>query len=377
MNRYSEELERTQSDKDFINLINTNFTSLEPQISFSDLAPEIQSYYKSRMYEPDPKGLLKARQAIQKYYGKRQIPTNPENIIITASTSESYNQVFTALKDTPGKILLPKPSYPLFEYICKFTQTDFDFYKLKILNNKWVIDIDSVKSLIKKTKAIILISPNNPTGLVTNQEALNKIYEICHENNTSLIIDEVFSDYTYTNSPYLKYKPEKANTILLNGISKTSAMPDLKLAWINILGNKNDDLIDELETINDTYLNANQLSQYLLPTILEKSSELNPKWLQNLKNNREILKELIQNNLNINCAIPEGGIHACISFNTLAYKNEEIAVKLLKEYKLGVHPGYFYDFEADDPTIIISLLQNSENFKKGISRIDKFVIEYS
>ena len=376
MNRYSEELEKIQSEKDFINLINTNFTSLDPQISFDDLAPAIQSYYKSRKYEPDPKGLLSGREAIKEYYAKKGLAVNPKNIIITASTSESYNQVFTSLKDRPGKVLLPRPSYPLFEYICKFTQTDFDYYQLKISNGKWEIDLDSIKKQIKDTKALILISPNNPTGHVIDQSTLDKIYAICDRSGTVVVIDEVFSDYIYEELPSLKYST-KNTTILLNGLSKTSAMPDLKLAWINVIGNNTEELIDELETINDTYLNANQLSQYLLPIILNRSNELNPKWLQNLKNNREILKELIKNNSNIKCAIPVGGIHACISFNTLAYKNEEIAIKLLKDYKLGVHPGYFYDFEADDPTIIISLLQNTEIFKKGISRIDKFVIEYS
>lgn len=377
MNRYTEELEKLQSHKDFINLINTNFTSLEPQISFDDLAPFIQEYYKGRKYEPEPKGLLTARKAIQSYYADRHITINPENLIITASTSESYNQLFTALKDNPGKILLPKPSYPLFEFICKFTQTKYDFYQLKMVETKWEIDIESIKKEINGTKALVLISPNNPTGSVIDQTTLDEIYKICEENKVTLIIDEVFSDYIFDKVSTIKYYPEKATTILLNGISKTSAMPDLKLAWINILGKGNDELVDELETINDTYLNANQLSQYLLPTILKKSKELSPAWLQNLIENRNILKTFIKDNPKIKCALPQGGIHACISFSTLTWENEEIAIKLLKEFKLGVHPGYFYDFEANSPTIVISLLQNTEIFEKGISRIGKFVIEYS
>jgi aspartate/methionine/tyrosine aminotransferase len=377
MNPYSKILEKIKSKGDFLDLSNTNFINLPQIIRFDDLHAELQSYFDKREYEVESKGLIKARKAIAKYYKTRGHELDPENIIITASTSESYSLIFTSLLEFNNKILLPNPSYPLFSYLATYARLDPCYYNLKQEPDGFEIDIESIKENIKDTKALVLISPNNPTGMMINKSQIKAILELVTKHNVLLVIDEVFSDYVYENNDHEELLTEIRNynkTLILNGISKSLASPDLKLAWIMTLKD-NADLIDTLETANDTYLNCSYLTQSLLPAIFKKSIVNRDSWINNLNANREQLKKY--SNRTLQAILPQGGIHCIIDFPALAWKNEKIAIKLLEEYHLAVHPGYFYDLPVNSTKIIISLLQDPEKFKIALSRLVEFSIKYS
>jgi len=377
MNPYSELLESIKGEADFLDLTNTNFTSLTPLIDYSDLKQELETYLNNRNYAPTPKGLLKARQAIAEYYKAKNVKLDPENIVITASTSESYSLIFSSLLQSKDKILLPNPSYPLFSYLASYARTEPLYYDLIEEEGKWKIDLLSLKKNISKAEALILISPNNPTGMMISKEQIKSILDLIREKDILLILDEVFSDYVYEGNDHgelLKNIVEGNKVIILNGISKALASPDLKLAWI-ALHNCELSLIDRLETANDTYLNCSYLSQSLLPLLFNKGKAKREQWLEILNTNRNQLQNISSTLVNI--IIPQGGIHCVVNFPALAWENEKIALKLLEEYHLAVHPGYFYDFPPDSKKVIFSLLQDPEKFKIGLSRLIDFSIQYS
>lgn len=369
MNRYHKELEKLK-DTSLINLINTDFTSLDPRVGYEEIELGLKGYFNDRRYMPDPKGSIKARNEIIKLYN---IPSlTIDDILITASTSESYNLIFSSLLKHNDIILLPKPSYPLFEHLARYSRVRVRYYDLVIRNGKWRIDIDSIKVDDKRIKAIVLITPNNPTGMVTHKEDMEAIKKIVEDKDLYLIIDEVFSSYVYKGEHI--YPDTNQNVFILNGISKSLALPDLKLAWIGVRGRDKVKMIDKLETANDTYLNCSYLVQELLPQLFRSSLKFRKKWIEILNRNRDELKKFLLIEKSIIGVLPEGGIHCILNFPNLVWENEEIAIRLLKEHKLITHPGYFYDL--DSPSIVISILNDNQIFKKGLSRLHEFGIKY-
>jgi len=377
MNPYSQLLETIKNEKDFIDLTNTNFTTLTPLLNFNKLQADLKSYLNNRKYEPDPKGLLSARNAISKYYKDKGFSIDPNNIIITASTSESYALIFSSLLKYEDKVLLPNPSYPLFSYLASYTRIKPLFYNLKEKAGRWRVDLESLKRNLGSTKALVLISPNNPTGMMLSKEDIENILDLIKGKDILLILDEVFCDYIYAGNDHgelLENIVKSNKVIILNGISKSLASPDLKLAWMAI-PNYDQDLIDTLETANDTYLNCSYLTQALLPKLFKISNEKRGKWLEQLNRNRNLL--IAMNSKRLSLIPPQGGIHCVIDFPALAWENERIALKLLEEYLIAVHPGYFYDFPASSNKIIISLIQDPEKFEIALSRLVEFSIQYS
>lgn len=378
MNRYQEELKSIKQDKDFIDLIDTNFSKLKPNITLKDILDDLSLYFNNRFYEPDPRGALKARKAIARMYKNRGLHFELQDILITASTSESYNLIFSALMKTGECVLLPRPTYPLFEYLASYARLNTEFYDIFQAGSRWVIDLKGLENTIKKkpVKALVLISPNNPTGMVINRQEFNYIIKLVRKYNILLIIDEVFWGYFHTGKDSLQLD-EDSNILILNGISKLLALPDLKLAFILVSGKNKDLLLDSLETANDTYLNSSALIQQLLPALMIKGKEYRKKWQGQLETNFMLLKKLLDKDLGVEGILPEGGIHCVLNFPNLTWQNEEIALQLLREFKVGTHPGYYYDLPAQKPCLVISILNDTQIFKIGLSRIREFSIKYS
>jgi aspartate/methionine/tyrosine aminotransferase len=376
-NKISQVLAEIEKDPKYINLIASNFldfvnnngTGFNPEF----LTGLAKKYFANHNYHPDPKGLLSARSAVSNYYGAEQASVNSDNIIITASTSESYSMIFNNFTNPGDEVLLPNPGYPLFEYLCQYSHLNPKFYHLQ-QNNSWEIDTTELEKMIsKRTKCIVLISPNNPTGSLISQEILNQVVKIAEKNNLFFIFDEVFSEFRDAKFLPRPTPNSGVNIFYLNGISKTLALPDLKMAWIACTGPDVEQSIDKLETSNDTYLNANYLTQSIFPELMQEKENISKRINILLEENRKTLKDFVSANTNIIfCNVGTGGIHNILTINTTTGE-EDFVINLLKSQKVGVHPGYFYDLPAGKSTvnIIISLLLTNALFNEGLARILK------
>ena len=373
-NEISKALGIAEKKVDYINLIDSNFQKFTKQFGFSIpseiLIKESTKYFNDHNYEPDPKGLLRAREAISKFYSEQEIKTDPNDLVITASTSESYSLIFNNFAEPGDEILLPNPTYPLFEYLADFSHLKPVFYQLDE-NDNWKVNLKNIESKINsKTKGIVLISPNNPCGSVISNSEIEEVLKISKKYKLFLVFDEVFSEFQ---SNYLLPRPlltEGVDIFLLNGISKLLALPDLKLAWIKVISKNPEDVIEKLETANDTYLNANYLSQYMLPVIIKWSAKIRNDINFVLTQNKNILRELLKNaGPNFKCNVGQGGIHTIISVKT-ENEEEDIVLGLLNKHNLSVHPGYFYDLETKDgyKNFVISFLNKPNSFKSGIQK---------
>ena len=375
INRISQTLVKVESNPDFVNLMSTNFLefAMKEGINFSSklLSKLASNYFNKQSYHPDSRGLLTARQSICKYYKQQNIQAHVENIIITASTSESYSLIFNSLTNPGDEVLLPNPSYPLFEYLCSYSNLVSKYYLLDQDKN-WQIDCDVLEKIVTvKTKGIILISPNNPTGSIISQKVIDRIVQIAKRRKLFIIFDEVFSEFRNC----VKLPRPQKNSIIpifyLNGISKMLALPDLKLAWIVYFGSNSVSIIDNIETVNDTYLNANYLTQTMLPELLNQNKKLISGINYILEKNRKLIENfLIENSNKITGHIGEGGIHCILSLIS-NLKEEDFVVKLLENQKVYLHPGYFYDLEnkKHQINIVISLLTDPKTLLKGLNSI--------
>lgn len=365
------------NDEDYIDLIDTNFVRFRPQALLLKLQKLATKYFSQNSYLPDSKGLLSAREAISKYYSKSKLDYDKDKIFITASTSESYSLLFNLLKSENAEVLLPNPTYPLFEHLSDFSNIKPIYYKL-VENDNWQPDVNDIKeSTSDNTKFLVLISPNNPTGSIINKKNITEIFEWAESKGITVLIDEVFNEFTHTvNSTVVDINKYKTKVFLLNGISKMLASPDLKLAWIIANDFVEKDLLEELELANDCYLNANYFTQFCLAEILTFSTKVAELINPILKKNTQQLIKMCNENPSIfECNKPQAGIHVMLNVN-IKLTEEELVCKLLTEKKVNVHPGYFYDYQGSEPTIVISLLENPENFKKGLFKIEQFGIQY-
>jgi aspartate/methionine/tyrosine aminotransferase len=228
-------------------------------------------------YHPDPRGLLVAREAVAKYYAARAVQISCDDIFLTASTSEAYTYALRLLCDPGDSILIPTPSYPLFDYLAGIQDVELARYRL-FYDHGWQIDFHGLQSAITdRTRAIVVVHPNNPTGHYTKPEEMRKLSEICAAHHLALIADEVFFDFTLLSKPAVELPVQSfaaespALTLVLNGLSKSCGLPQMKVAWMCVGGP--DELrrraVDRLEVIADTYLSLGTPAQLAVPTLLE------------------------------------------------------------------------------------------------------------
>lgn len=341
---------------DFIDFTKSNFSDLLTSFPSDILIQESSKYFASRNYQPDSKGLLVARQAIADEYN-----SSPKNIIITSSTSESYNLLFSVITNPGDEILLPSPTYPLFGHIAELNKIKTKFYKLDRKNN-WQIDMEDLRrNITSKTKFVVLISPNNPTGQIISHSQFMQICSIAEEKGIAIILDEVFADLIYAKADKLIAPPNLTIPIYrLNGISKLFALPDLKLSWIMVEGNTSN--IERLEIANDMFLNTNYLSQSLLPALFEQGNNFRHELRQELKIRAQQTNEAFKQANFIEFTAVRGGIHLMFSIkkNTKWQDEESLVLQLLEKYHMLIHPGYFYDYEEQDYMNFVVTVFNSE-----------------
>jgi alanine-synthesizing transaminase len=301
-------------------------------------------------YEPEPFGLPAARAAIAREYG-----APVDRVVLTASTSEAYSWLFKLLCDPGDEVLVPRPSYPLFEYLAALESVEVRHYGL-FYDHGWFIDFHTVERAVnERTRAIVLVNPNNPTGHFLRRHELAQLTSF----GLPIISDEVFRDYRLNpaaDSVGTLQDVDDAVVFTLNGLSKTVGLPQMKLAWM-IASGPAAPALSRLEIIADTYLSVGTPVQCAVPALLELREPVQRQIMARLRGNLAILGASGLRVLEV-----EGGWYAIV-------RSEEGAeIRLLRDLDVLVQPGYFYDFE-DSGYIVVSLLTRPSDFEEGIERL--------
>jgi aspartate/methionine/tyrosine aminotransferase len=329
---------------------------------------------KALDYDPQPKGLLSAREAVVSYYRNRNEGISGENLVLTTSTSEGYSYVFRLLADPGAEVLVPKPSYPLFEFLADLQDLKLVPYPL-IYDHGWQIDLHSLEqALSAKTAAVVLVHPNNPTGSYVSAEERAGLNQLCASRGTALIVDEVFLDYAHNGSARPSFATNTdALTFTLSGLSKISALPQMKLAWIAVSGPRElaREAMARLEVIADTYLSMNAPVQLAASALLEQRRSVQPQLMDRLRLNLDELDRQLSSNRSCSRLEVEGGWYAVLRV-PVTQSDEDLAIALLHEGGILVHPGHFYDFPSDG-YLVLSLITEPAVFREGISRVMNFL----
>ncbi len=311
---------------------------------------------KALHYDPDPRGLLSAREAVAKYYG--DVPAS--RILLTASTSEAYAYLFKLLCDPGDEILSPRPSYPLFEFLAGLESVRVTQYPLRY-DGIWHIDFHELeRAITPRTRAIVVVNPNNPTGSFLKRDEWERLQEI----GIPILSDEVFSDYAFAPDPSRVASltgSEKVVTFSMSGLSKIAALPQMKLGWIVASGPGYEGALDRLELIADTYLSVATPVQVALPRLIEASIAVRDQIISRTRANLDLLRQATKP-LRV-----EGGWYAILQVPRIRTE-EEWALTLLDRHDVLVQPGYYYDFESE-AYLVLSLLTPPAVFAEGLRRI--------
>jgi aspartate/methionine/tyrosine aminotransferase len=322
---------------------------------------------KSLDYDPQPKGLRAAREAVADYYGKI---VDLESLILTTSTSEGYSFVFRLLCNPGDEILVPKPSYPLFDFLAELQDVKLVPYSL-IYDHGWQIDFHSLETSLSETsRAIVLVHPNNPTGSYTSTREREQLNELCLHHKLALIVDEVFLDYAHDAHPQQTFAANKdALTFTLSGVSKISALPQMKLAWIAVSGPEADvsAATQRLEIIADTYLSLNAPVQLAAPVLVDQRKTIQPQLMRRIRANLAELDRQLAKQKSCSRLEVQGGWYAVLRI-PVTRSDEDFAIELLQCSGVLVHPGHFYDFPIDG-YLVLSLITREGEFREGIAHI--------
>ncbi|MBI4394617.1 MAG: pyridoxal phosphate-dependent aminotransferase [Candidatus Omnitrophica bacterium] len=355
-----------QSGINIIDLSESNSTRLEFNYLKADLLTPLVNP-RNLFYEPDPKGMLEARSAVQSYYLEKKVNVPLDHIFLTASTSEAYSFLLRLLTNAGERALVPRPSYPLFDFLADLNDISLDSYSLRYEEGAWQIDLESLaRELRVDTKAIILVNPNNPTGSFVKQIELEKIAALARKHSLALIADEVFSDYFFgEDSMRVTTLAQISDVVIftLGGISKMLGLPQMKLGWIVANGPSQilNPLLERLEIILDTYLSVNTPVQRALAP-----------WFSLKPSIQKEIKDRIQTNFDFlqgfptSCLQTEGGWYAILNLPQ-TQSDEDWALEFLDRDHVYLHPGYFFGLE--EAHAVVSLLVPHDQFKEGISRI--------
>lgn len=329
---------------------------------------------ESLIYEPSPKGLLSAREAVVAYYAEKGVTVDPEQILLTASTSEAYSFLFRLLADPGDCVLVPRPSYPLFDFLATINDVELNAYPLAY-SAGWHVDVAALRELVTdRTRAILVVNPNNPTGSFLQRDELARMFDLCGQHELALISDEVFADYPFAPNPDRVVSVAGSSDVLtfaLGGISKLLGLPQMKLAWICASGPAEvlNDALARLEVVADTYLSVNTPVQRALPRWLALRDKLTQSILTRILTNRPYLIDRTRPPHTCEYLEADGGWYAVIRVPRTR-SEEELVVELLEQDGVLVHPGYFFDFDAEG-YLVVSLLPPPDVFQPGMERVWK------
>jgi len=333
-------------------------------------------------YLPESKGLREAREAVAGYYHGRigfaatGQSVDPERVVLTSGTSEGYSHIFRLLCDAGDEILVPAPSYPLFEFLADLADIQLVPYPL-FYDDGWGIDLASLReALTPRARAVLVVHPNNPTGSFVKPREAAVLAEICAKREMAIVADEVFLDYTderqNTDAARTFALQDAALTFTLSGLSKISLLPQMKLAWMVVSGPESlvQTAVARLEIIADTYLSPSTPVQLALPTFLALRSGLQAQLQERISANLAILDAMLRESKLLARLDREGGWYAILRVPATG-PDEDLAVELLERCSVMVHPGHFFNFSRDG-FLVLSLITPEEQFEEGVRRLRKF-----
>ncbi len=321
-------------------------------------------------YEPNPKGLEVARLAVTEYYSARGAAVSAEDIVLTTSTSEAYSFVFRLLCNPGDELLIPAPSYPLFGFLADIQDVKLVRYPL-VYDHGWQIDFHSLQQAITpRTRGVIVVNPNNPTGHFVKEKELAKLNELCAARGMALIADEVFLDFALGDGRLVTLAGNAgALTFAMSGLSKIAGLPQMKMAWVIASGpgELKRQALERLEVIADTYLSPNAPVQLATPAFLQQRHGFQKQVMERMRKNLAELDRQLAGQKTCSRLEVEGGWYAVLRVPATG-SDEDLAIELLTKDDVYVHPGHFFDFGAEGH-LVVSLLAREEEFAKGIGRV--------
>jgi len=322
-------------------------------------------------YDPAPRGLLSAREAVSRYYAERGTQVPASRIVLTASTSEAYAYLFKLLTDPGDEVLVPRPSYPLFEFLAAMESVAVKQYMLRY-DGTWHIDFDALDSAVTaRTRAVVVVNPNNPTGSFLKREEALRLDDFAARRGLTILSDEVFADYALVEDEsraagFTDFaQARSAQVFTMSGLSKIAGLPQMKLGWIAASGPGSEESLEQLEWIADTYLSVSTPVQIALPKLLGLSQGVRAQIRERTAANLALLRERAQNSP-ASVLNTEGGWSAILQVPRTR-SEEEWAMMLLREHDVLIQPGFFYDFESE-AFLVLSLLTEPSTFAEGVRR---------
>jgi len=323
-------------------------------------------------YDPHPRGLPAAREAVCAYYADHGVRIEPDQVVLTTSTSEAYSFLFRLLCNLGNEILVPQPGYPLFDYLARLDDVRLKPVPL-VYDYGWQIDPEGFRRAISQaTRAIVLVHPNNPTGHFTKQWEAEELAKICREFDLSLIVDEVFLDYGFGKEAQQTFAAgfEDVPVFVVSGLSKIAGLPQMKAAWIVATGPESTEALERLEVIADTFLSMNAPVQWALGQWLGGRSGIQSQIAERVKGNLAELDRQLEGLGAVKRLEAEGGWYAVLRIPAL--QADEMTVLELLERGVWVHPGYFFGME-ESGWLVISLLTQGDEFATGVTRLVDFL----
>jgi aspartate/methionine/tyrosine aminotransferase len=305
-----------------------------------------------------------AREAVAGYYRDHGAVVDADAVVLTTSTSEGYGYLFRLLCDAGDEVLVALPSYPLFDFLADLEDVRLKSYPL-FYDHGWWIDFGELEKRIgPRTKVIVVVHPNNPTGQGTGAEERGRLEEICARHGLALIVDEVFLDYPLGETRLTSFAvgPHPVLTFCLSGMSKIAGLPQMKIGWIVTLGPERlqREAIGRLEVVADTFLSMNSPVQGALPMWLAGRKGIQGQILERVRGNLRLAEDSAVEVLGV-----EAGWSAILR---LPQTDKDLAGSLLREVGVVVHPGAFYGI-AEWGRVVVSLLGSGSEFREGLERI--------
>lgn len=320
-------------------------------------------------YDPHPFGLPSARAAVAADQHRRGADVDPADVVLTASTSEAYSWLFKLLCNPGESVLVPRPSYPLFDHLTRLEGIRAEPYDLEY-HGRWAIDFESITAVPHDTRAVLVVSPNNPTGSYVAADELDRISSVCRERSWSLVADEVFADYLLDATHPLTDIASRSEILsfTLAGLSKSVGLPQLKLGWIIVGGPavERGAALSALELVADSYLSVNTPVQVALPELLRAGASVRAAIQERTRRNLNALRAAAAAYPACEVLRVDGGWSAVIRVPTVQGE-ERLVLDLLERERILVHPGYFFDFPRE-AYIVVSLLPPEAAFADAIAR---------
>jgi len=352
-----------------IDLTETNPTRVG--VEYPDSLPGALAVPGALRYEPEPFGLVAAREAVSAEYAARHLRVEPGRVVLTASTSEAYSFLFKLLCEPGDEVLVPVPSYPLFDHLCRLDGVGVRTYPLEY-HGTWSPDLASLAGAVTpRTRAVLAVSPNNPTGSLLGRDDLRAIAGICGARDLALVGDEVFADYL------IDPRPDRASvlgqqdalTFALGGLSKSAGLPQMKLAWIAAAGPAPPlrAALARLEIVADAYLSVSTPVQHAAGPLLAAGREIRQRIVERVRSNLQALVAAARAAPSCSVLRVEGGWSAVVRVPSTR-PEEQLVLDLLERDGVLVHPGYFFDFPRE-AYLVVSLIPEPAAFREGAARI--------